>query len=126
MANKHRGEVTLDLAGKDYVLAPTFGVVAEIEDEMGTNLFEIGRKLELADITARDLVKLAGTALKAGGHEVAEGMIVQAISDDGAYTVIAVFVQFVRNYAFGGREEKKAAADAPKEPEPSPETISES
>ena len=48
MANKARGEVELALGGEVYVLRPTFGAVCEIEDTIGTNLFDIGRRLERA------------------------------------------------------------------------------
>ncbi len=46
MANKARGEVTLELGGESYVLVPSFGAVCEIEDKIGTNLFSLGRRLQ--------------------------------------------------------------------------------
>ncbi|MEE8499521.1 MAG: GTA-gp10 family protein, partial [Kiloniellales bacterium] len=59
MANKERGEVTLELGGESYVLVPSFGAVCEIEDALGANLFTLGRRLALAEITAREVIDLA-------------------------------------------------------------------
>ncbi len=59
MANKARGEVTLELGGETYVLVPSFGAICEIEDKIGASLLNLGRRLELAEISASDLVDSA-------------------------------------------------------------------
>lgn len=108
MANAARGEVTLQLGPQSFVLRPTFGAICEIEDALGTTIFEIGRKLELAEITARDLVSFAHACLGACGHPIARDALAEAIVAAGTHHTIATLVEFCRNYAFGGRQEKKA------------------
>ncbi len=119
MANKARGEVTLELGGETYVLVPSFGAVREIEDKIGANLFNLGRRLELAEIAASDLIDLAHTGLAPVGYKGGKARLGEAIVEAGALKVIAALTAFWRNYAFGGQDEKKDAAAAT---EAAPET----
>ena len=111
MANKARGEVTLELGGETYVLVPSFGNVAEIEDKLGTSLFAAGRKLELADITVGDLLAYIQAFLDANGHALEPEAIKEAIASEGAFKVVSGLAEYCRAYAFGGQE-KKEDADA--------------
>ena len=118
-ANRKRGEVTLELGGKTYVLVPSFGAVCEIEDKTGANLLNLGRRLELAEISARDLIDLAHACLAPVGYKGDKARLGEAIVEAGALKVIAALTEFCRNYAFGGQDEKK---DAAAETEATPET----
>ena len=110
MANKARGEVTLELGGETYVLVPSFGAVCEIEDKIGANLFNLGRRLELAEISASDLIDLAHACLAPVGYKGDKARLGEAIVEAGTLKVIAALTEFCRNYAFGGQDEKKDAA----------------
>ncbi len=116
MANKARGEVKLDLGGESYVLRPTFGAVCEIEDAIGTNLFDAGRKLERAEITAKEMVKLTHACLTQSGYPVEEDKLGELIVAHGSLDTIAALVKFCQSYAFGGREEKKAGTPPGQDP----------
>jgi len=109
MANRARGEVALALGGKTFVLRPSFGVVCEIEDAVGASLFEIGRKLERVDITARELVGVAHACLEHCGYPFERAELGELIVRDGTRATLVALVEFCRNYAFGGREKKKDA-----------------
>lgn len=113
MANRLRGEVALDLGERRFVLRPTFEAVCEIEDEIGTSIFEFGRRLELAQVSLRDLVKFAHACAVQSGHEIAPEHLGELIVETGAHNAISVLVEYCRNYAFGGRPEKKAEAARP-------------
>lgn len=125
MANAARGEVALRLGAETFVLRPTFGAVCEIEDAVGTTLFDIGRKLELAEITARDLVSFTHICLTACGHRAARDELAEAIVATGTHHTMATLVEFCRNYAFGGRQEKKAERPARGQRAATPADISE-
>ncbi len=117
MANKARGEVKLELGGETYVLRPTFGAVCEIEDAIGANLFDMGRKLERAEITARDLVKFTQACIAQSGTSIDVDKLGEAIVAQGSLGVVTALVGFCQSYAFGGSGEKKAAnPPAPKLP----------
>ncbi len=98
---------------------PSFGAVCEIEDKIGANLFSIGRRLELAEISARDLIDLAHACLAPVGYKGDKARLGEAIVEAGALKVIAALTAFCRNYAFGGQDEKK---DRAAETEATPET----
>ncbi len=117
-ANRKRGEVTLELGGESYVLVPSFGAVCEIEDKTGANLFNLGRRLELAEISASDLIDLAHACLAPVGYRGDRARLGEAIIEAGTLKVIAALTEFCRNYAFGGQGEKKdrAAATKPQTP----------
>jgi len=107
MANLARGEVTLRLGDETYVLCPTFGAVCEIEDTVGYSLYVIGRRLESAEITARDLVAFAHACITGAGYSVEDDRLGAMIVESGTHPVIAVLLAYCRNYAFGGGSEKK-------------------
>ena len=109
MANAARGEVAFKLGDETYVLRPTFGAVCEIEDALGTNLFDLGRKLERAEVTARELTAFAQACLAQSGHKLAQEALGSLILEHGALDVIAALVKYCQAYAFGGTEEKKSA-----------------
>ncbi len=119
MANKARGEVTLELDGGSYVLLPGFGAVCEIEDKIGASLLDLGRRLELAEISASDLVDSAHACLAPVGYKGDKAHLGEAIVEAGTLKVIAALTEFCRNYAFGGQDEKK---DGAAETEATPET----
>lgn len=110
MTNPARGEVTLKLGEASYVLRPTFGAICEIEDAIGASLFDIGRKLERAEIPARDLLKFAQACLTHSGHKVEEAALGEAIMAQGAFEVIGPLIRFCQAYAFGGTKKKAEAA----------------
>ena len=107
MANKERGEVTLKLGGEKYVLRPEFGVIAEIEDELDTDMFQFGMKAEQFKFRVKELVRTLKVVLGANGYEVAEKRLAKAIAEDGMAVAVMPLVAFVRNYVLGGRPEKK-------------------
>jgi uncharacterized protein (UPF0216 family) len=69
MANKERGEVTLALGGEKYILRPEFGVIAEIEDELDTDMFKFGMKAEQFKFRAKELVHAIKVVLEANGYQ---------------------------------------------------------
>jgi len=117
MANTARGEVALQLGGETFVLRPTFEAACEIEDAVGASLYEVGRRLEQVEITARDLVGFAHACVTRAGYSIERERLGDMIVENGTHGVIAALLEYCRNYAFGGCVEKKV--DAPPSTEPS-------
>lgn len=113
MANKERGEVTLELGGEKYVLRPEFGVIAEIEDELDTDMFQFGMKAEQFKFRVKELTHALGVILAANGYEVDEKRLAKAIAREGMAAVVLPLVAFVRAYVWGGQPEKKDSGPAP-------------
>lgn len=69
MPNKHRGEMVMKLDGREYVLRPSFGVIAEIEDATGksirSHMLSAGSDIEgQAKATFKDAVTVLWLATK--------------------------------------------------------------
>ncbi len=113
MANKERGEVTLELGGESYTLVPSFGAVCEIEDALDVHLIALGRRLALAEIGAREVIDAVHACLthackSHAGAKPDKAALGEAILETGPLEVMAVLTEFCVNYAAGGRREKKA------------------
>ncbi len=112
MANKERGEVTLELGGETYTLVPSFGAVCEIEDALGTNLFALGRRVEVTEITAREVIDFTYACLayanpSRSGAKLDKAALGETILEAGPLVVMTVLAEFCFNYATGGQREKK-------------------
>lgn len=69
MVNAARGEVTLDLGGRNYCLCLTLGALAEIETALGArSLSDLDEKLK--DLSAGALVEIVHALLKGGGEAI--------------------------------------------------------
>lgn len=67
MANPYRGEVSLVVEGRAYVLRLTLGALAELEDELKTSsLLELVGRFETGAFSTRDLMALLLAGLKGG------------------------------------------------------------
>ena len=117
MANKARGEVTLELGGEKYVLRPEFGVIAEIEDELDTDMFRLGMRAEQFKFRVKELAHALRVILEANGYEAEEKRLAKAIAKEGMAAVVLPLVAFVHGYVWGAQPEKKAGpAETPATP----------
>ena len=112
MANKARGEVTLKLGGETYVLRPEFGVIAEIEDELDTDMFRLGMKAEQFKFRVKELAHALRIVLEANGYEAEEKRLAKVIAREGMAAVVLPLVAFVHGYVWGAQREKKAIGAA--------------
>ena len=73
MANHHRGDVDLALAGETLTLRLTLGALAEIEAAFGaSDLAALGARLSQGRISAADLIRLLAAAARGGGHRLSD------------------------------------------------------
>ncbi|WP_319529365.1 gene transfer agent family protein [uncultured Cohaesibacter sp.] len=97
MANRRRGEVTLILDGKPRVLCLTLGALAELEDSMGLdNIGELADRFASGRVCSADLVKILGTALRAGGEEIADREAASMRCEGGATALTHALVEVLR------------------------------
>ena len=116
MADKANREVTLELGGEAYVLTPSFGAVCGIEERIGSNLFEFGRRLEVAQISAAELIDFAHACIAEAGHEVTRERLGDLIVEAGTATMLAPLTEYCRIYIFGARSESVAVDAETKNP----------
>lgn len=69
MVNAARGEVALELGGRDYCLCLTLGALAEIETALGaTSLNDLEAKLK--SLSAKQLLEIVHALMKGGGESL--------------------------------------------------------
>ena len=109
MANRARGEVTLELDGERYILRPEFGgVIAELEAEWDTDMFRLGMRAEQFKCRFKELAHALRVILEANGYEAEEKRLAKAIAKEGMAAVVLPLVAFVHGYVWGAQAEKKA------------------
>lgn len=70
MANRWRGEVTLEIDGQPQVARLTLGALAELEDALAEpSLVSLVERFEAGQFSARDVILLLVAALNAGGAQ---------------------------------------------------------
>ncbi len=115
-ADAKRREVTLALGAESYLLVPNIEAIIEIENKVDSNLFEIGRRLESAEISASDLIDFAHACATQAGYQVTRERLGELIVEAGAHQAITALTEFCRNYVFGvqhAEEDGGAKQEAP-------------
>ncbi len=79
-------EITLDVAGRTFLVRREFGLVRKIEARFGA-LDPLARRLELAAVTQIDLVDLVGLLLDGQSGKPSRGDIAAWVFDAGSHKV---------------------------------------
>lgn len=103
MVNKHRGEEELRLAGRTYVLRPTFQALAEIEAELGEPLLTIADRVLTGRVGTRDVLAIVRGGVKAGGAEPPADLEDELLAA-GLLVVTATAVRWFRRALAGDPE----------------------
>lgn len=119
MANARRGEVDIRLAGKKYVMRPTFDALAAIEDMTGRSLQITGQSVMAGSVRAVEIaaVILCGIRAVDPDTDLTVSDIGTAIMDDGGVAavrqpVIDFLADLLVFYGDGKKKDPSAAAPA--------------
>lgn len=113
MANKHRGEVTARLDGKDYTLCLTLGALAELEQAFGAeDMVALAGRFERGRLSAWDAIRVIGAGLRGAGHDVTDEQVAGMRTQDGASGFVVIVVDLLEA-TFGGDEGSAGAAPQP-------------
>ena len=93
MTNKRRGEVSLILDGKPYSLCLTLAALAELEASLGLdNIGALADRFSDGRVKSSDLVKILGSALRAGGVDISDEVAAKMRCQGGASALTAALV----------------------------------
>lgn len=126
MDEKANREVTLELGAESYVLVPSFGAICGIEERIGNNLFQFGQRIELAQVSAAELIDFAHACIAEAGYEVTRERLAELIVEAGTATVLAPLTEYCRIYIFGARKEPDVVAAEtgdPNAPDSHPDSV---
>jgi hypothetical protein len=116
MANKHRGEVEIRLAGKAYVMAPTWEAIAEIEQSTGRGIVELANRFIQQRYGLVEMAAVVFAGIKAGNNEFLAKPTLEGtgrmILLDGVANFAAPVTLFLANVLSGGETPKPGEVEA--------------
>lgn len=113
MANQYRGEVAVEIGGKQYALRPTYEVQAEIEGATGIEMFPLARRIVRGDYGVRTaaVMLLAGiNATLPEAERLKPKQVQDALTEKGLVGYHKPLTKFVENCLTGGAEPGEAEA----------------
>ncbi len=85
MANRHRGEIEVELGGENYTLVLTLGALAEIEHAYGgEDLLAIAERFENGRIKATDAIRVIGAGIRGAGGKLTDDDVAELSVHGGA------------------------------------------
>lgn len=119
MANRHRGEISATLDGREWQLCLTLGALAELENRMGVDdIAGLAHHFGSGKLSSRDVIAIITFALKGGGHDVEEEEVRQ-MHCPGGIAGFARIVSQLLEATFGqgdSREDDPVTGDLPVNP----------
>ena len=110
MVNRHRGEISAVLDGREWTLCLTLGALAELEDAFGAqDLAVLLKRFSMSALSANDIVKIIAAGLRGGGNELAPEAIAQ-MRADGGITGFARIVGELLSATFGESNSEQAGS----------------
>lgn len=101
MVNRHRGEISATLDGREWTLCLTLGALAELEDAFGAqDLAVLLKRFSTSALSAADILKIVAAGLRGGGNQVTPGEIAQ-MRAEGGITGFARIVGELLSATFG-------------------------
>ena len=85
MANRHRGEISARLDGRDWTLCLTLGALAELEAAFEVDdLNALTQRFSSGALSAADMLKIIGAGLRGAGHVIDDEQLREMQAEQGA------------------------------------------
>jgi hypothetical protein len=108
MANRHRGEISAELDGRERTLCLTLGALAELEVAFGVDdLVGLASRFEGGKLSAGDIAKIIGCGLRGAGETVSDDDVAAMRTDGGAAGFAKIAAELIRATFGGGGEERE-------------------
>lgn len=105
MANRHRGEISAKLDGRDWTLCLTLGALAELEDRFGSaNLADLTQRFSGGTLKATDMMHVMAAGLRGAGHTLADEEVAEMQTEGGAVGYARIISDLL-TATFGGAEQ---------------------
>jgi hypothetical protein len=116
MANRHRGETALAVAGESLPMRLTLGALAELEDAFSVDsLPALGERFTSGRLSARDVTRILGAGLRGAGGCFSDGEVAGLAFDSGLNGAIAAAIRLLE-VTFGEPSSGQGAAPDPRRP----------
>jgi Phage tail tube protein, GTA-gp10 len=102
MANRHRGEISAELDGRERTLCLTLGALAELEAAFGADdLVALASRFESGRLSARDIARIIGCGLRGAGEQISDDEVAAMRAEGGAAGFATIAAELIR-VTFGG------------------------
>ncbi len=104
-ANPHRGEVTIEIAGRTRTLRPTMGAMAAIEQAFGDGLVPVVERYLARKLTLRETAIIVREGLVAAGESPTPELkaVMEHVFEAGPAKTVAPITRFLGNMLNGGQ-----------------------
>jgi len=83
MANKLKGETTLNLANKEYKARLTINAIMQIEDACNMGVIKLAQNMSEGDIRLTHIISVLLPALRGGGNDLQEHDVINIVQNAG-------------------------------------------
>lgn len=105
MANRHRGEISAILGGRERTLVLTLGALAELEAAFAVeDLVALAERFGRGRLSAADMVRVIGAGLRGAGEEIDDAQVARLPCPEGAAGYARIVTALLIS-AFGGAGE---------------------
>jgi len=90
MANSQRGEVSINLSGKTYIMRPSFEALCELEDVLNTTLPQLVIDLQTGSVSLKKVTAVVWSGIWGYNKDEAPSIneIGQMVVDDGMLNIV--------------------------------------
>ena len=81
--NKLKGEILLNLAGKDYKARLTMNAIMQIESACNCGIIKLATRMSEADIRMTDIIEVLLPALRGGGNDLNRKDVIEIVENAG-------------------------------------------
>tara|TARA_R100000426_G_C4764530_1_gene88493 strand:- start:54 stop:407 length:354 start_codon:yes stop_codon:yes gene_type:complete len=81
--NKLKGEILLNLAGKEYKARLTMNAIMQIEDACNCGILKLATRMSEGDIRMSEIVAVLLPALRGGGNDLSQNDIIKIVGKSG-------------------------------------------
>jgi len=106
MANKLKGETTINLAGKDYKTRLTIDATIQIEDSCECGIIKLATRMAEADIRMSEVINVLLPALRGGGNDFQRKDVVKIVQNAGIVKATAAVANLIAQSLTDDSEEE--------------------
>jgi hypothetical protein len=116
VANRHRGEISAELDGREHTLCLTLGALAELEASFGvSDLIALAERFGSGRLSARDVTRIIGCGLRGAGEEISDAEVGAMRVEGGAAGFARIAAGLIRA-TFGSEGGEEREPQNPTEP----------
>lgn len=105
-ANKHRGEVEIELGGRTFIMRPTPQAVVDMENALNLGVVAICERFQERKFGWRDIFPIVAAGIRASKTDggISDQKIAEIVFDEGLENIFNPCLQFLSGCLGGGQE----------------------